>query len=201
MIKQIKRKECLKKYPIFPQRNFNKDTEDYDYLYPDRFSNYVLALKSETYKKHLKNLGKELLLLCTALKSSKFIFLGDEKLAWRFREGKYKNFKKGMEYLASEGIKKTFAGGLIVGEGDMVQFVKHLTVLISVNGIIPYVHFTDESQHIVGSICKDGNIHITTVDSVSDNLFMHAVSATKFNFLTGACYPQFDINGRKPKLS
>lgn len=200
MTKQIKRKKCLATYPIFPLRNYNENIEDYDYFYPDTFSNYVLILKSETYKKYLKNLGKELSILCAALKSNSFIFLGDEKLAWRFREGKYKNFKKGMEYFASEGIKKTFSGGLIVDKDNMVQLIKHLAVLVSVNGLIQYVHFTDESQNIVGSICKDGNVHISTMNKDSDELFSHALTATKFQFLDGRCYPQFDVKGRRPTL-
>jgi hypothetical protein len=162
MIKQIKRKKCLQQYPVFPQRNYNKEIEDYDYFYPDVFSSYVLFLKSTTYKKHLKDLGKELFSLCGGLKSGSFIFLGDEKLAWRFREGKYKNFKKGMEYFANGDIKKTFTGGLAVGEDDMVQFVKHLADMVAINGLIQYVHFTDEFQNIIGSICKYGNIHIST---------------------------------------
>ena len=94
MIEQIKRKNCLATYPIFPLRTYNEDIEDYDYFYPDTFSSYILILKSKSYKKLLNNLGKELSDLCAGLKSGSLIFLGDEKLAWRFREGKYKNFKK-----------------------------------------------------------------------------------------------------------
>jgi hypothetical protein len=197
MIKQIKRKKCLQQYPVFPQRNYNKEIEDYDYFYPDTLSSYILILKSKTYKKLLKDLGKELSSLCAGIKSSSFIFLGDEKLAWRFREGKYKNFKKGMEYLANEGIKKTFTGGLAVGEDSMVQFVKYLTDLVAVNGLIQYVHFTDESENIVASICKYGNVHVSTMNKNCDKLFKDAVSATKFEFLDEKCYSQFDIKGRK----
>jgi hypothetical protein len=200
MIKQIKRKKCLKEYSIFPQRNYNENIEDYDYFYPDTFFSYVLILKSKTYKEHLKNLGKEFFSLCIALKSDTFIFLGDEKLAWRFREGEYKNFKEGMEYLANEGIKKTFTGGLGVGEDSMVQFVKHLADLVAVNGLIQYVYFTDESQNIVASICKYGNVHVSTMNKNCDKLFKDAVSATKFEFLDEKCYSQFDIKGRRPTI-
>lgn len=200
MIQQIKRKKCLATYPIFPLRTYNEDIEDYDYFYPNTFSNYTLILKSKTYKRHFKNLGKELLSLSTGLKSLNFIFLGDEKLAWRFRDGKYENFKKGMDYLASAGIKKAFAGGLVVGGEHMVQFVKHLANLVAINGLIQYVHFTDEFQSIVGSICKYGHIHISTVNKNSDDLFKHAVSATKFEFLDGKCYPQFDVKRRRSTL-
>ncbi|MDQ0639409.1 hypothetical protein QF042_002974 [Pedobacter sp. W3I1] len=200
MIKQIKRKKCLAAYPIFPQRNYNEDIEDYDYFYPDTFSSYILILKSKSYKKHLKNLGKEMSSLCTALKSGTLIFLGDEKLAWRFREGKYKNFKKGMKYLANEGIKKIFAGGLVVGEGSMVQFIKHLANLIAINGLIPYVHFTDEAQNIVASICKYGNVHVSVRNEDSNNLFKNVVSNTRFEFLEGKCYSHFEIKGRKSAM-
>jgi hypothetical protein len=200
VIEQIKRKKCLAAYPIFPQRNYNEDIEDYDYFYPDSFSTYILILKSKSYKKLLNNLGSELSSFCAGLKSRSFIFLGDEKLAWRFREGKYKNFKKGMEYFAGEGIKKTFSGGLAVGENDMVEFVKHLADLTAVNGLIQYVHFIDESQNIIGSICNYGDIHITTMNKDGNELFMQAVSNTKFEFVNGKCYSQFYIKDRRPTL-
>ncbi|RBQ03126.1 hypothetical protein [Pedobacter miscanthi] len=197
MIKQIKRKKCLAKYPIFPLRTYSEDIEDYDYFYPNTFSNYILTLKSKSYKKHLKNLGEELSNLCACLKSNHFIFLGDEKLAWRFREGKYKNFKKGMDYFASEGIKKKFSGGLLVGENDMLDFTKHLAYLTAVNGLIQYIHFTDESQNIIGSICNYGDIHVSTINEISNELFINAVSDTKFDFLDGKCNSQFDIKGKR----
>lgn len=187
MIKQIKRKKCLAMYPIFPLRNYNKDIEDYDYFYPDTFSSYILTLKSKTNKKRLKPLGKELSVLCAALESDGFIFLGDEKLAWRSREGKYKNFKKGMEYLANEGIKKTFSGGLAVEQDDMTLFVKHLANLVALNGLIQYIHFTDESQNIMGTICKYGNVHISTINKECDDLLKNALLSTKFDFLDGKC--------------
>ena len=200
MIKQIKRKKCLAAYPIFPLKNYNEDIDDYDYFYPDTFSNYTLILKSKTYKKHLKNLGKELFSFCSGLKSNSFIFLGDEKLAWRFREGKYDNFKNGMKYFASENIMKTFSGGLVVGENDMVQFIKHLADLVAINGLIQYVHFTDEFQNIIGSICKYGDIHVSIMNKHSDILFKNAVSDTKFEFLDERCYSQFEIEGRRPTI-
>ncbi|MBE5318669.1 hypothetical protein IM793_05855 [Pedobacter sp. MR2016-19] len=112
MIKKIKRKECLAKYPIFPQRNFNEKIEDYDYFYPETFANYILTIASKTNKKHIQALGEELNHLLEGIKSDCFIFLGDEKLAWRFREEKYKNFKKGMEFLKNEDIGKDFKGRL-----------------------------------------------------------------------------------------
>ncbi|QNN44229.1 hypothetical protein [Pedobacter roseus] len=198
MIKQIKRKKCLAKYPIFPLRTYNEDIEDYDYFYPDTFSSYILILKSKSYKKLLNNLGKQLSDLCAGLKSGSLIFLGDEKLAWRFREGKYKNFKKGMEYFANQGIKKTFSGGLAVGTDDMVEFVKYLTDLTAVNGFIQYVHFINESQNIIGSICNYGDIHITTMNKDGNELLIQAVSNTKFEFVNGKCYSQFYIKDRRP---
>ena len=200
MIKQIKRKKCLAKYPIFPLRTYNEDIEDYDYCYSDPFSSYTLILKSKSYKRLLNNLGKELSSLCSGLKSGSFIFLGDEKLAWRFREGKYKNFKKGMEYFAGMGIKKTFSGALAVPKDDMTEFVKYLTDLTAINGLIQYVHFIDESQNIIGSICKYGDIHITTMNEHANNQFIQAVSDTNFEFVDGRCYSQFDIKDRRPTL-
>lgn len=187
MIKKIKRKKCLAKYPIFPQRNFNEKIEDYDYFYPETFANYILTITSKTNKNHVKALGEELNHLLEGLKSGCFIFLGDEKLTWRFREGKYKNFKKGMEFLEKEEIGKDFKGGLILNKQNMIQFVKHLSNLVSTNGIVQYVYFTDESQSMLGSICKEGNIHVSTVDEDNDAIFRSAVAGTKFEFLKGKC--------------
>ena len=187
MIKKIKRKECLAKYPIFPQRSFNKKIEDYDDFYPETFASYILTITSKTNKKHVKALGEELIHLLEGIKSNCFIFLGDEKLAWRFREEKCKNFKKEMEFLKNEDIGKNFKGGLILDKQNMVQFVKHLSDLVSTNGIVQYVYFTDESQTMIGSICKEGNIHVSTVDEENDSVFRNAVAGTKFEFLKGKC--------------
>lgn len=98
MIDQIKRRKCLATYPIFPKRNYNEEIEDYDYFYPETFANYILTITSKTNKKYVKALGDEVNHLLKGLKSDFFIFLGDEKLAWRFREGKYKTLKKGLNF-------------------------------------------------------------------------------------------------------
>ncbi|KRT13021.1 hypothetical protein ASU31_26820 [Pedobacter ginsenosidimutans] len=198
MIKKIKRKKCLAKYPIFPQRNYNGEIEDYDYFYPETFANYILTITSKTNKKHVKALGEELNHLLKGLKSDCFIFLGDEKLAWRFREGKYKNFKKGMQFLENEGIGKDFKGGLIINKQNLPQFIKHLADLVGTNGIVQYVYFTDESQSVLGSICKEGNLHISTMNEESDDALKKVVLSTKFEFLNGKCYNQFSNKGGRP---
>ncbi|MBE5318670.1 hypothetical protein IM793_05860 [Pedobacter sp. MR2016-19] len=69
----------------------------------------------------------------------------------------------------------------------MIQFVKYLSDLISTNGIVQYVYSTDESQSMLGLICKEGNIHISTVDKENDAMFRNAVAGTKFEFLKGKC--------------
>lgn len=198
MIKQIKRKKCIKAYPIFPQRTYNKEIEDYDCFYPDTFANHVLTLQSKTYQKYLKALGKQLSKLLDALKLDALIFLGDEKLAWRFREGKYKTFKKGMGFFTKSGIKKGFKGGLIVNKASLPQFIKHLVDLVRTNGIVQYIYFTDECQTILGSFCNVGNMHIDTTNKNSNELFQSAICSTKFKSLNERCVFQFDLSNRKP---
>ncbi|QIL41856.1 hypothetical protein G7074_22870 [Pedobacter sp. HDW13] len=198
MIKQIKRKKCIKAYPIFPQRTYNKEIEDYDCFYPNTFASHILTLKSKTYRKYLKALGEELSKLLDALELDALIFLGDEKLAWRFREGKYKTFKKGMDFFTKSGIKKDFKGGLIVNKASLPQFIKHFVDLVRTNGIVQYIYFIDKCQSILGSFCNVGNIHIDLMNKNSNELFQSAICSTKFEFLSERCVFQFDMNDRKP---
>ncbi|MCZ4223037.1 hypothetical protein [Pedobacter rhodius] len=167
------------------------DIDDYEYFYPDLFQSYILTIKSNTYKKHLKSLGKELFSILRKINSDSFIFLGDEKLAWRFRDGKYKNYKSGMEYFANESIGKNFTGGLVVDKESLIPFVKHLADLISTNGIVQYVHFTNKEQSLLGSICHYGNIHISSIDEKSDVKLVNAILSTRFEYLKGECENQF----------
>jgi len=172
--------------------------EDYDCYYPNNFASYVLTLKSNTYQKYLKALGKQLSKLLDALKLDALIFLGDEKLAWRFREGKHKTFKKGMDFFAKSGIKKDFKGGLIVNKASLPQFIKYLVDLVRTNGIVQYIYFTDECQSLLGSFCNVGNMHIDTMHKNSNELFHSAVRSSKFEFLSEKCVFQFDMSDRKP---
>ena len=79
-----------------------------------------------------------------------------------------------------------------VDRPDLTTFVKHLSWLMRCNASLPYFHFSNEGQNLVGSICKYGNLHIATIDEVTDNLIKAAVKKTNYIYLDGNnCYNQF----------
>ncbi len=201
MLIKINRQDAIKKFPHLPLRHYNsKDDEDV-FNYPKVFSNHILTLPSKSYGGHIKLLGTQLVSLANNLGFDNFIFLGDENIAWLKRFDTYKVFQQALQYLVDNKIGKRFNGALQVGTAEIPIFIKHLAWLIRTNGILPYVHFVDPGQNIIGNICQYGNLHISTKNKAADKDLKDAVSKSLFIYSTDRnCYNKFSksnaIKGR-----
>jgi hypothetical protein len=196
MIIKISRQDCLDKYTKLPLREYDKSKDDYDSYYPKKFSSYVLTLAAKSYKGHIKLLGTEIKRLTLNFGFDSLIFLGDVKIPWLYRDSDYKPAKEALQYLVDNKIGKRFEGALQVDTTQLPTFIKHLSWLVRCNTVLPYIHFTDKGQSLIGSICQYGNLHIDTLDKKADNILKTLVDKSKFEYLGDRnCYNKFSKTG------
>ena len=151
-----------------------------------------MTLLSKSYKGHIKLLGTELVSLTKSLGCDNLIFLGDENIPWLRRFKEYKTFEEALQYLVDNKIGKRFNGALQVHITQLPIFIKHLAWLVRTNGILPYIHFIDPRQNIIGDICQYGNLHIATKTKKTDKYFKELISKSKFEYLPDVnCYNKF----------
>jgi hypothetical protein len=197
MLIKISRQEAIKKFPNLPLRHYDPKEDEYVFNYPKVFANYILTLPSKSYKGHIKLVGTELVTLTYGLDCDSLIFLGDENISWLHRYDTYENFQESLQYLADNKIGKRFNGALQVDITEIPTFTKHLAWLVRTNGILPYIHFVDPGQNIIGEICQYGNLHFSTMNKKSDNLFKELVSRSKFEFMSDTnCINKFSKSSR-----
>ena len=192
MLIKIDRQEAIDKFPNLPLRHYDKKEDEDVFNYPKVFANYILTLPSKSYKGHVKLLGAQLVSLVNNLGYDYLIFLGDIDIAWLRRLNTYEAFQDSLQYLVDNKIKKRFNGALQVYAAEIPDFIKHLAWLVRTNGILPYVHFIDPDQSIIGNICQYGNLHISTKNKIADKKFKNAIESSSFTFLVEAnCYNKF----------
>ncbi|WP_153799476.1 hypothetical protein [Foetidibacter luteolus] len=202
MLIKINRQDCLKNYPSFPLRSYNYDKDEEEFYYPEVFKSYILTLTSKSFKGHIKQLATGLLKLTKQLGYDRLIFLGDTELPWLNQDNNYKPAKEAQQYLVDNKIGKRFNGALQIESSGLQVFVKHLSWLTRCNAGLPYFHFTDKEQNIIGNICKYGNLHLDTLNEKTDTLVKAFVDASKFLILEdNNCFNQFGkanaIGGRR----
>ena len=205
MLIKIDRQKAIDKFAKLPLRNYNQKDDEYVFNYPKIFSNYILTLPSKSYKGHIKLLGTQLVALANNLGYDNFIFLGDEDIAWLRRLNTHESFQDALQYLVDNKINKRFNGALQVDTTKIPTFIKHLAWLVRTNGILPYVHFIDPAQRIIGNICQYGNLHISTTNKTVDKEFKAVISKSSFTYSTvEGCYNKFSksgaIKGRTPTV-
>jgi hypothetical protein len=199
MLTKINRQECIKNYPTFPLRDYDYSKDEEVFSYPNVFKSYVFTLRSKTFKGHIKQLGIQLSKLIESFQFEALIFLGDTELSWLNQNNEYKPAKEAQEYLQAHKIGKRFNGGLKIGRGELPSFVKHLGWLTRCNASLPYFHFVDADQNILGHICKYGNLHIDTLNLSADKQLTASIKKTNFKYLDSSnCYNQFGKTSRIP---
>ena len=107
-----------------------------------------------------------------------------EKLPTRClqKNGKYESFEEALQYLVDNKLGKRFNGALQVDIPQLPPFIKNLAWLVRTNGILPYVHFVDPGQNIIGNICQYGNLHIMTQTKKADKIFKDLISKANSSF-------------------
>jgi hypothetical protein len=195
MIRKIKRTDCLDKYNTFPLRWYDELKEEEVFYAPKTFNSYILTLTSKSFKGHLSILGTELGILIQELGSDNLIFLGDNKLPWLHQPREYKPVKEAQQYLTANKIGKRFNGALQVSFLELPTFIKHLGWLIRCNAALPYFHFVDTGQNVLGNICQYGNIHLCTLKPETELPITSFVERSKFEFTDSSCTNTFSKSG------
>ena len=202
MLTKIRRQDCLDQYQTFPLRGYDYNNDEETFFYPKVFKSYILTLPSKSFKGHVKALGIEINKLATAHQFDTLLFLGDTEIPWLYQNNDYKPVKEAQEYLTGKKIGKRFNGALQVETSDLPTFIKHRAWLTRCNASLPYFHFIDKGQNIVGSICKYGNLHLDTMNEQADKAFKLLVDSSKFEYGDkNSCYNWFGktsaISGRR----
>ena len=194
MLIKINRKDCLNKYKVFPLRWYD-DVKEEEYFYPKTFYSYILTLASKSFKGHLNLLGVELSKLVQHLGSDTLLFLGDNDLPWLNQPREYKPVKEAQQYITENKVGKRFNGALQMSLLELPTFVKHLCWLIRCNATLPYFHFVDAGQNVLGNICQYGNIHLYGLNKETNTLINPYIARSKFEFLEENCSDSFSKSG------
>ena len=199
MLIKITRQDCLNKYKVLPLHSYDYKRDEDFFSYPKVFKSYILTIPSKSFKGHAREFAKQLSKLVKQLKYHDLVFMGDTTTPWLYQDNEYKPVKEALQYLTGNKVGKRFNGALEIENAELVTFIKHLSWLIRCNASLPYFHFTDKGQQLIGSICKYGNLHIDTLNAAADNNLKKAIQHTGFKYLEGnSCYNQF---GRTSKIA
>lgn len=182
MLTKIRRQDCLDQYQTFPLRGYDYENDEETFFCPKVFRSYILTLPSKSFKGHVKALGIEVTKFAKALKADTLIFLGDTETPWLYQHNDYKPAREAQEYLTNKKIGKRFNGALQVDTSELPTFTKHLAWLTRCNAALPYFHFIDKGQSIIGSICKYGNLHLDTLNKQADKILKSFVDSSKFQY-------------------
>lgn len=184
MLAQIKRQECLDRFPKFPTRVLDKVLDDFIEYFPESHSYYVLTSGHKTFKGRINHLGQEISRIAKKMGYSSLIFLGNEDIPWRYRDSDFKPAKTALDYLVHNKVGKRFNGALQVDVLKIPLFVKNLAWLTRCNTVLPYVYFTDPEHSIIGHICQYSNLHINLFNVEVEELLKPFFEESKLSRLT-----------------
>ena len=176
MLTKITRKDCLKKFPAIPHTSLNRNK----IYYPQTVKNYTLTVDAKSIRSYVNNFSKESGSLFQLLGFESLIFLGDNGLPWLKQDHDYAPVKNALTYLQQNKVTKSFNGGLLVNREELLEFIKQIFWLIRCCAALPYFHFTDENQNVVGNICQYGNLHLDTLNRTIDKKFNASIKSVAF---------------------
>ncbi len=174
MLRRIKRKECLSLYQSTPLSDGAIDF----YFFPKTISAYILSYAPE--KKRIRSiaLANSLSTLLQDMGYQQVIFIGDNTRPWLYQKNTYRPVRVAMEYLTANDISPSFNGGIIVNLPEEKAFIRHLYWLVGCNAALPYFHFLDPQQGIVGSLCQYGHIHLSSLTKEADRKINEALKGS-----------------------
>ena len=184
MLTKIKRQHCLDKFPKFPQREYSKSIDEEIFFYPEIQSLYWLKLKSKSSNELTKILATEITSLFERLNIFKLVFLGDTKRTWISKlsaeRDDYKPLINAISYLKENKIGRRFNGAIEVDISELFDFIQHFYIMTKCDGSLPYFHFMDKGQNLIGYIHYTGEVRIDTLNKKTNCLFLKTIKTTKF---------------------
>ena len=187
MLQKISRQDCLGKYPDFPLRHYNEESDEEDFFYPDVISGRWMELAHHNDEALDSLLATELTKLIRLFGIESLIFLGDNDQPWVTELGlsrkDYQPFLQAIEYFLTSKIDNTFNGGVRVRIDDLEGFLIHFYTIVRCDASLPYFHFIDEGQQILGMIHYSGQIRIDSFTKDANKLLETSIPRTGFKFV------------------
>ena len=184
MLKKIPRKDCLLKYPVFPLRSYDEDTDEEEFFYPKVIAGKWMEIDAENEEELTSNLSKELTNLIRSLGCEYLIILGDTDQSWisgmNLKRKDHRPLVEAVDFFLLNEINTKFNGGVEITIDQLETFFIHFYTLIRCGGPLPYFYFIDNSTRILGTIHYSGQISIDRFTEEADKLFEERVAATKF---------------------
>ena len=199
MLTKINRQDALRIYTTFPLRNYDYKKDEEMFFYPKIYTSNILTILSKSFRGLSTQSGIGLTKLTKDLSYDTLLFMGDTELSWLNQNNDYRPAKEAQQYLINNKVGKRFNGALQVHNSELPTFIKHLSWLTRCNASLPYFHFIDSGQNVVGHICKYGNLHIDTLKEGTSTLLKKAISKSSFKYLdANNCYNQFGKSSAIP---
>jgi hypothetical protein len=183
MLIKIKREICLEQFPNFPLREFDKKKDEEIFSYSSIIRSNWFELTFKTKSQLPKLLSEEITKLIRELGFDSLIFLGDNNCSWirksALQRNDYPPLKKALQYFLDNKIGVRFKGGIEVKEAQLPEFIKHFFYLTSSNAALPYFHFMDKGQNLIGYVHYDGEVQFSCLSKSFDKKFSKAILTTK----------------------
>jgi hypothetical protein len=184
MLTKLKREVCLQAYPNFPLRHYDEISDEEEYYYPEVYATHWLKLNSTDKEERTEDLAQELTGLINSLGYSQIIFLGDTEQNWisdlGLEHNDYDKFNQAKQYLTANNIDHHFNGGVQVAISELPEFIRHFYCLTSCDSTLPYFHFMDPEQNIIGFIHYSGEVRIDRMNRSTEELFKKVIADTMF---------------------
>lgn len=185
MLVKVKRQDCLNIFPNFPLREYNPKTDEEKFFYPKVYATIGwLTLNLKSKRGLTKLLAIELAQLIKNLGYDKLIFLGDTNQYWisklSLERDDYKLLKEALEYLMNNKVGRKFNGALEVEQAELFAFLKYFYCLTKCDASLPYFHFMDKGQNIIGYIHYTGEVRIDTLNNDTAKKVSTLISKTNF---------------------
>lgn len=120
---------------------------------------------------YASNLGTSIKELSNSMNWPSVIFLLDYSIHWSYQDNDYEPVRKALDYLKHIGVDQNFNGGINTNGSDLETFVEHLFWLVRCNGSLPNCYFSGNGSKTMGTICKQGNIHLEFYSEEEKNNF------------------------------
>ena len=92
----------------------------------------------------------------------------------------YKPLTNALAYLTENKIGRRFNGAIEVDISELFVFIQHFYIMTKCDASLPYFHFMDKGQNLIGCIHYSGELGISTLNKKANNLFLSKIKNTKF---------------------
>ncbi len=130
------------------------------------------------------------------------MILGGFNIPWLYQNNDYFPVQEALKFLRHR-IDDTFAGGFLLNENELKEFIPHLFWLIRCNASLPEFYISYPNSNTIISICRYGVLHFEFFDEKEKNKILNLSSLMKFKEVE-TCYDPINFDefeGRNLKIN